>query len=206
MASPSDPLYALDLGCNTGEITQGLYTLLKDFHLSDNVKILGIDIDPQLIRRAEESNTQTDAIQYLSGNLIEMLASAEKLQSAFTNGMNFHLVTCLSLTMWLHLNNGDAGLQAFLEHTAAISEVLVVEPQRWKSYKDAVRRMKRGAGIEEAFPHFRTLQWRETVEQDIEQFLQSDKCCMVLIYKSPPSSWGRTISVYVKRDKIREGN
>lgn len=162
-----------------------------------------MDIDPQLIRRATEANSHSPAVQYSSGNLMEVLSSREQLMD-FTRGANFHLVTCLSITMWIHLNNGDTGLQAFLRHSAAIAEVLVVEPQRWKSYKDAVRRMKRGAGLPDAFPHFKALEWRETVEEDIERYLESDECNMQLIFKSEPSAWSRRISVFVQKKAKEE--
>lgn len=189
----------MDLGCNTGEITQGLYQLLCDLKLvpNDRVNVLGVDIDPQLIKRAQEANEHHPAVQYFSGNLMEVLTNADQLQQ-FTSGSVFHLVTCLSITMWIHLNNGDEGLQSYLRHIAEISQVLIVEPQVWKSYKNAVRRMKRGAGVAEAFPEFPKLKWRETVEQDIQTYLESSACAMKLVYQSNPSEWGRTISVYVK--------
>lgn len=202
ISAPSDVLFALDLGCNSGEITQGLRHLLCDLKLTDpeNVRVLGVDIDPALIQRAREDNLHPTTVQYESADLMEALASSSRqLLLQFINPRSaFHLVTCLSITMWIHLNNGDEGLRNFLKHTAQISEILIVEPQRWKSYKDAVRRMKRGAGEENAFPQFKSLKWRETIEEDIHNFLESSECKMKLVYKSSPSSWGRSISVYVK--------
>lgn len=196
----SESIYALDLGCNTGEITQGLYKILCDFKITDpeNIKCLGLDIDPSLIQRANEANETTKNILFEAADLMKVLSDTEKL-CKFTNSREkFHLVLCLSLTMWIHLNNGDSGLQLFLKQIAYISDILVVEPQRWKNYKDAVRRMKRGAGIEDAFPHFPKLKWRETVEEDIQSYLESESCNMKLIYKTDPSNWGRKISVYVR--------
>lgn len=175
-----------------------MHKLLASYNVSDKLRILGVDIDPQLIKRAIAANEHCEDVQYMDRDLMATLANPEELHK-FTNNSSFHLVTCLSITMWIHLNNGDAGLQSFLKHSAELSEVLVVEPQRWKSYKDAVRRMKRGAGIEDAFPYFKQLQWRETVEEDIQRYLESTDCNMDLIYRSNPSSWGRSISVYVKR-------
>lgn len=192
ICGPNDSLLALDLGCNSGEITQGLCQLLLGFQLThpDNVKVLGVDIDPILIRRAQEDNLHPTTVQYECADLMQALLRFP------ING--FHLVACLSITMWIHLNNGDTGLRNFLKQTARISEVLIIEPQRWKNYKDAVRRMKRGAGEENAFPLFKSLEWRETIEEDIHNFLECSECKMKLVYKSSPSSWGRSISVYVK--------
>lgn len=202
--SSNDHLFALDLGCNTGEITQGIHAMLKSFNPDTRTVVLGIDIDPQLIRRAQENNPHPTDVHFEAGNLMHILTNEEYLFKLTNGRRRFHLVSCLSLTMWIHLNNGDVGLQNFLRRIAAIADILIVEPQRWKNYKDAVRRMKRGGGVEDAFPYFAQLTWKETVEQNIREFLESKECEMRLIYESKPSSWGRIMSVYVRRDESTE--
>ncbi|KAJ8932219.1 hypothetical protein NQ314_014829 [Rhamnusium bicolor] len=48
------PCIALDIGCNAGNLTVALHSFLKN-NVMEDCSILGVDIDPVLIRRAEES-------------------------------------------------------------------------------------------------------------------------------------------------------
>lgn len=51
-----------------------------------------------------------------------------------------------SVLKWVHLNRGDAGLEALLAkfcHLLAPGGLLVLEPQPWKSYKAAAAKMRK---------------------------------------------------------------
>ena len=55
-------------------------------------------------------------------------------------------VLCLSVTKWVHLHRGDAGLAAFFARVAAAlapGGLLVLEPQPWRSYQSAVSKLRR---------------------------------------------------------------
>ena len=55
----------------------------------------------------------------------------------------FDVVFLFSITMWVHLTNGDDGLRQFIESSCNLTKnVLIVEPQNWCSYKSAMKRCR----------------------------------------------------------------
>ncbi|TFK19811.1 Bin3-domain-containing protein [Coprinopsis marcescibilis] len=58
------------------------------------------------------------------------------------DAQGYGVVFALSLTKWIHLNNGDAGLRTFFEKVHRVLKrggTLVLEPQPWESYAKARR-------------------------------------------------------------------
>lgn len=92
--------------------------------------------------------------------------------------------------MWVHLNEGDAGLRSFLEYVSNIGQFLIVEPQPWKCYRSAVRRTKKLKC--QQYEQFATLEWRQTVESDIEHYLK-EHCGMKLQERFGQTEWERTV-------------
>lgn len=131
--------------------------------------MLAIDIDPTLVKRAQEQNAHTN-ITFESFDF----TNSSKCKPYIWNYLKskgaslFTITFCFSTTMWIHLNNGDDGLRRFLCDVHTISHMVVIEPQPWKCYKTAVRRMKLS---NEKFPHYGMLKMRESVEMDIERTL-----------------------------------
>jgi hypothetical protein len=106
--------------------------------------VLGVDIDGVLITRAKKKTAELasgDAVEFLHVDV--MTADFNKQLGAFleqakrppTAPRKFDLVTCFSVTMWIHLNHGDDGLWRFLETVSDMTEHLLVEPQPWKCYR-----------------------------------------------------------------------
>lgn len=192
------PYLVLDVGCNAGNFTQLLYEFLVQKKSDRNIIILGVDIDSMLIKRATQANQYKENVFYLCYNIMEYddaenpIANHLKAQGNF----QFDVVCCFSITMWIHLNNGDNGLQRFLDVMAQLSEILVIEPQPWKCYQNAVRRMKR-AGAQDTFPLFGTLKFRNDVENNIKDYLKCNKK-LEIIYESDPTKWKRKICFYRK--------
>lgn len=106
--------------------------------------VLGVDIDEVLIKRAKTKPTTVadgDALQFLhvdvtstefNSQIGEFIEAAKREP---TVPRKFDLVTCFSVTMWIHLNHGDDGLWKFLETVSDMTEHLVIEPQPWKCYR-----------------------------------------------------------------------
>jgi len=117
----------LDIGCNTGKVSLEVATTYKA------KEVLGIDIDSGLVRRA---NAGVGNISNLQFEVLDMLKWPKK------DGKKFDVALCLSLTKWIHLNNGDTGLLRLfdkLNGCLKIGGLLIFEPQPWPSYKKAKR-------------------------------------------------------------------
>lgn len=188
----TDYFLALDIGCNAGNLTQLLYGFLTK-HTNKTVVIVGIDIDAVLIDRANEHNQHTDNVFYNCTNIMDS-SSSHVFQEYFTKfrKSKFDSVFCFSLTMWIHLNNGDVRLKQFLTKVASLARVAVVEPQPWKCYVTAVKRMRRA---NETFTEFTKLTWRQSIESDIDRYLIDD-CALTKIFETIPTKWNRKIVFY----------
>lgn len=188
------PFLVLDIGCNSGDFTQIFYEFLQN-KTKRKVIMLGIDIDSILIHRATEKNLYRNNIFYQCSDVMHA-NSGDNIQRHLQQfGVNhFDVISCMSVTMWIHLNNGDDGLKKFLNIISGLSTNLIIEPQPWKCYRNAVRRMKR-AGSDDTFPLFNELKMRNDVENDIKTYLQNEfelKIC----YESDPTKWKRKICFY----------
>lgn len=186
------PYVVLDVGCNSGVFTQLLYKHLGQL-LQRPIMMIGVDIDERLIERALAENEFPVPVSY---NCMDILDEASF--STITKYLNciqrekFDAVCCYSITMWIHLNYHDQGLQLFLKKLSDIGELLVVEPQPWKCYRTGARRMKRAG---DGFPHYPTLKWRSDVEQQIENYLEKT-LGRQKTFESAPTQWQRRICFY----------
>lgn len=197
------PYLVLDVGCNAGNFTQLLYEFLVQKKPEQNVIVLGIDIDATLIERATLANKYPQNVFYQCCNIMECRDADADAADIVNDHLKsyaksqFDVVCCFSITMWIHLNNGDNGLQRFLDLMTQFSDILIIEPQPWKCYQNAVRRMKR-AGVENTFPLYRSLAIRNTVENFIKDYLKNEKQ-LEMLFESDPTKWKRTICLYRRR-------
>ena len=187
-------LLVLDVGCNSGDLTEEIYSKLSN---SKNVNILAIDIDDALIKKAKDKNKCPKGITYQKLNFMQ----EEERKSVINNFLfshnaeKFDIVFCFSITMWIHLNHGDSGLEKFLHSLSEMTNLLLIEPQPWKCYQTAVRRAKR-LGLP-PYEYFTELKMRSNIQSDINNILQT-KCRMVLQDQSHRNEWDRTLSLYKK--------
>ncbi|UXI15582.1 6-phosphogluconate dehydrogenase [Sarcoptes scabiei] len=149
----------LDIGCNVGHIT---ILIAKDF--SPN-KIVGIDIDSELIRIAQK-NMKT----HLSSSIIQgqtfplslpimysrlnMISPSQKFpnniyfvdlnyvpesdDSLQLQRPEYDTILCLSVTKWIHLNWGDLGVKRLFQRVflqLRPGGLFILEPQSWSSYR-----------------------------------------------------------------------
>ena len=94
--------------------------------------------------------------------------------------------------MWIHLHHGDSGLEEFINFMASKAEYVVLEPQPWKCYKSAIKRMKKLDC--KGFTQFQNIKYRENVDQVIEQLML--KSGMELVKCFGETSWERRICLY----------
>lgn len=127
---------------------------------------------------------------------MEENAPSELLSYLHAYGRNeFDIISCFSTTMWIHLNYGDDGLEKFLRRISGITKYLLLEPQEWKCYKSAVRRMVR---LNREVFAIKNLKIKNILEF-LKTFLEN-QCNMELHTCFGETSWGRKLYLFSKKD------
>ncbi|EGZ28092.1 hypothetical protein PHYSODRAFT_472216 [Phytophthora sojae] len=166
--------------------------------------VLGVDIDEVLIERAAKKSvqlTEGDAVQFRHVDVMTSKFSKEitpflELATRSTAERKFDLITCFSVTMWIHLNNGDDGLWKFLETVSDMTEHLIIEPQTWKCYRNAHTRLKR---MRVEVPRsFKEIKVRTDVVEKIDAFLLA---AGRFRFKAQlgKTNWSRNVVLYSRR-------
>lgn len=128
----------LDIGCNNGSLT-----LLIAEHCRP-ASVVGIDIDRDLIGsarnnlalRLKSSESESDALKNVQFRQINYVYADEALLEM--EKPQFDVIFCLSVTKWIQLNFGDAGVKlAFRRVYRQLNPGgrFILEPQPWDSYK-----------------------------------------------------------------------
>lgn len=197
--SAQPQVVALDIGCNSGELTTHLYRNLASSGTAD-VKMLAIDIDSSLIECAQRNCSCPEMIEYMCLDITSD-ASVESLR-AYLKKMGkdaFDITFCFSVTMWIHLNHGDSGLKQFLELVSKNTHFLLVEAQLWKCYRSASRRMRRSNEAE--FQDLDSLGMNVNVEDNIHDFLQG-RCGLEVVECFGQTQWGRKVTLYQRKAAV----
>lgn len=198
----------LDVGANSGELTLSLRSFVREFTGADgsaSLRTLGLELDPELVRRASELAAE-DAAR-AGGAACEFEAVDALDTAAFDgacarflgggNGARFTLVTAMSVTMWIHLRVGDRGLRQFLRTLAARATALLVEPQPPKCYRSArrrVRKLKLGAPFATEAIQLAL----EDVIPDIKRFLLEECGFSRCIEASAMTGWDRQPLLFLR--------
>jgi len=139
-----------DLGCNEGDMTIGVAERILSLFAEKEktmgaplpllIRCLGLDIDEELIKRANEkaSSSESESLEtkFQTCNLCDANDHESKYSSFLSlqeNGdSKFDLTTIFSTTMWIHVHAGDVGLKAFIKRACESSEMILIEPQSSK--------------------------------------------------------------------------
>lgn len=142
----------IDIGCNSGHLT---------FHVAEKYgpkSMIGIDIDIELIRRARNRLLHTPSASNIRISSLVPRAVCLKLEQrvSYPSNLSFSCcdittdsagllsmgpadtIVCCSVTKWIHLNHGDAGLMKLFRNIfdlATPGGLVILEYQPWKSYE-----------------------------------------------------------------------
>lgn len=167
------------------------------------LRLLGFDLDEDLILRAEQSNPFPENISFIPLDITHDLSSRTQLESylARFGRSRFHLCACLAVTMWVHLNHGDAALLGLLSLLASLCEHLLLEAQPWKCYRSAARRLRKLGRHD--FDHFRKLEIRGDIAEHAREHLER-RCGMELVRSFGNTTWDRKL-LFFRRCERKQG-
>ncbi|KAJ5219848.1 hypothetical protein N7468_009052 [Penicillium chermesinum] len=141
----------IDLGCNAGKLTHEAIA-----HCGAAAAV-GVDIDPWLIEQAKAA--------YPDGPCtFEHFDFVDASAYTGTALGKFDVALLLSVTKWVHLNNGDAGMLRLFTHIHSILKdggYLVVEPQPMSNYAKASKKNK------ELREMYKTIQMRPPFDAEL---------------------------------------
>ncbi|XP_005986220.1 RNA 5'-monophosphate methyltransferase [Latimeria chalumnae] len=197
-------LLGLDVGCNSGDLSIALYQHLLGLKPGEDasgspdglkLKLLGCDLDAALVQRAVNSNSFPEAVSFTTLDIMDASARQAVLGSylASLGRSCFDICFCMSVTMWIHLNHGDCGLLGFLSSIAGLTQFLLIEPQPWKCYRSAARRLRKLGRND--FDHFKKLEIKGDVTEKIREYLLAD-CSMELVTCFGSTNWDRSLLLF----------
>ncbi|XP_057701658.1 pre-miRNA 5'-monophosphate methyltransferase [Corythoichthys intestinalis] len=190
-----EPTLLLDVGCNSGELSIALYKHLVETPGRTNVNLLAFDLDENLIERAREVNPVPGSVTFIP---MDITGDCSPLREhlAWHGNSHFHLTTCLAVTMWIHLNHGDAGFLQFLSRLAELSRHLLLEVQPWKCYGSAARRLRKLGRSD--FEHFKTLKLCGDVSEHARKHLETH-CQMEFVQCFGRTIWHRKLLLFKRK-------
>ncbi len=181
------------------DLSVALYKhLLHEDSSGREVYLLGFDLDQDLILRAQNSNPFPQNLQFIPLDITDDAKSRAVLQSYLGRFgcPRFHLCTCFAVTMWVHLNHGDAAFLSLLSRLASLSEYLLLEAQPWKCYRSAARRLRKLGRSD--FDHFKTLEIRGDMTAHATEHL-GKQCSMELVQSFGNTAWDRRLLLFKRR-------
>lgn len=166
------------------------------FRDQPEISLIGVDLDSTLIEKARKRNRRLDRLTFEHLDFMSEDGPDEILINYLTklNKTRFDVAFCFSITMWIHLNHGDSGLEKFLRKACDLAEMIVIEPQPWKCYRNAARRLQR-AGLEGFPSNPSKLKHTTDITEHIDDIL-TRLCHFQKIVITPIFTWGRHVMIY----------
>ncbi|KAK3731033.1 hypothetical protein RRG08_066046 [Elysia crispata] len=211
----------LDIGCNAGHLTLALADQFQPH------KILGMDIDGKLIQAARQnirhilSQRRKDSAKYpralemtrgpleahpLMGSSDQFPNNVLFLQGNYVPGSEevlnlqkeeYDTILALSITKWIHLNNGDNGLKLFFRkifRQLRPGGKLILEPQPWSTYR------KRAKLTPELFSNYQSIKLKP---EGFKHYLLSIgfvKCELIGVPVTKAKGFRRPLLLFTKQD------
>ena len=122
----------LDIGCNSGAIT---IKIAQDF---TPLFIQGLDIDPELIKRAKRAvkwsllssprNVAPPEVgkfpQNINFRAENYVPPCDTFFDTYQPDVSYDVILCLSVTKWVHLNWGDEGIKRMFKRFVVVVVVI----------------------------------------------------------------------------------
>ncbi|EAT41901.1 AAEL006515-PA [Aedes aegypti] len=194
-------IYLLDVGCNSGKLTRELFEKLKNVCPEQQIQVLGVDIDQELVEKATADHG-SQFLEFAHADISEVSSSKETNQieryMLKKDIKRFDFLCCFSVLMYIHLNHGDDGLMRVLDYVCSHTELLVLELQGWKKYRDHARRMRKlGAG---EYDHYSQLTWKGSngfLEEQISDYVVS-RGFTVISNTEEKNEFNRDVVIYAR--------
>lgn len=193
-----------DIGCNQGVVTMAV---ARDIGVKS---IIGLDIDKELIgvarkqlarlRSNKDNNNQREGFPFnVAFKQCNYILDHEVLLDLVNE--DFDTILCLSVTKWIHLNFGDAGLKlAFKRMYKQLRRGghLILEAQPWVGYK---RRKKLTPEIAKNFESIkmRPDKFREYL---LSPEIGFSKCFLMEVPAHRVKGFRRPVQVFVKGEAV----
>jgi len=186
----------LDVGCNEGVVS--LHLGLPRFGAA---RVHGVDIDPGLIERAHANRRKVrDRLNRAVEDVVKFHVHDYSSRDGGNAGPRgpYGAILALSVSKWIHLNGGDAGLRRFFARLVGEllpGGILVLEPQRWGSYGRNKRSSTR------ARANFGSLTLRPEGFVDLlerEYGMRHEMTLKPTLVDGAPAGWDRPIHVLRK--------
>ncbi|KAJ0413985.1 Bicoid-interacting protein 3-domain-containing protein [Aspergillus carlsbadensis] len=178
----------LDLGCNAGKLTHEAIA-----HCGAAAAV-GVDIDPWLVEQAKAAYPDDPRCTFEQFDFVD--GSAYRGSALGT----FDVVLLLSVTKWVHLNNGDGGMLALFARVRSLLNeggYLVIEPQPMSNY---ARASKRNKELREMYKTIR-------IQPPFDEELEAEGFERVFEFERDEEGFARPVHVWRKRcQKMNNGD